>query len=86
MKMCEQILLISDRYGAIAGIGRKRVSTIVMNRGSKLDDIAEGGDLSTRTFERAMQWFSDNWPEGQPWPEGISRPSVRIAPALEAAE
>lgn len=85
MNMCAQILLVSDRYCAAAGIGRKRVSTIVMNRGSKLDDIAAGADLSTRTFERAMQWFSNNWPTDAAWPEEVVRPALTTE-ILEAAE
>lgn len=85
MNMREQILILTDRYGATLGIGRKRVSTIVLNRGSKLDDVAAGGDLTTGVFERAVQWLSDNWPDGAEWPAAVRRP----APAVkhpEAAE
>ncbi|MDM9619099.1 hypothetical protein [Rhizobium sp. S96] len=57
------------------------MSTIVFNRGAKLDGIANGGDLATGTFERAMQWFSDNWPDDVAWPDDVSRP----APHKEAA-
>lgn len=81
MNMRDQILLVSDRYAEAAGIGRKRVSTIVFNRGSKIDDINEGGDLTTGNFERAMLWFSTNWPEGAVWPAEIPRPDC----AQEAA-
>lgn len=84
MNLCDQIIVISDAFGAALGIGRKRVSTLVLNRGSKLDDIAKGGDLNTRNFERAMAWFSAHWPEGADWPEGIPRPDV--AAERQAAE
>jgi hypothetical protein len=84
MNMREQILAVSDRYGSASGIGRKRVSTIVLGRGSKLDDIAIGGDLLTAIFERAMQWFSDNWPDAAEWPDGVPRPEPEKA--REAAE
>lgn len=82
MNMRQQIITVADRYAQLAGIGRKRVSMIVLNRSSKIDDIAAGGDLNTRSFERAMQWFSDNWPAGAEWPAGVARPR----PSLEAAE
>lgn len=81
MNMRDQILLVSDRFAEASGIGRKRVSTIVFNRGSKLDDINDGGDLTTGNFERAMLWFSTNWPEGAVWPAEIPRPDC----AKEAA-
>lgn len=75
MNMREQIVLVADHYAVATGVGRKRVSTVVLNRGSKLDDIASGGDLATGTFERAMRWFSANWPEGADWPAEIPRPA-----------
>lgn len=75
MTLREQIIIVADRYALAARIGRKRVSTIVLNRGSKLDDIADGGDLTTGTFERAMLWFSANWPETVEWPADVPRPA-----------
>lgn len=74
MKLRDQIIVVADTYADALGIGRKRVSTIVLNRGSKLDDIANGGDLATGTFEKAMLWFSDSWPEGAEWPASVPRP------------
>ncbi len=74
MMMREQIILVADTFGAASGIGRKRVSTIVLNRGSKLDDIAAGGDLMTGVFERALLWFSENWPDDATWPSEVPRP------------
>ncbi len=82
MMLREQIIVVADRYAEAAGIGRKRVSTIVLNRGSKLDDIAEGGDLTTGTFEKAMEWFSKNWPAEVDWPADVPRPCI----IREAAE
>lgn len=75
MNFREQIVVVADRFADARGIGRKRVSTIVFNRGSKLDDIAGGGDLNTGNFERAMRWFSNEWPCGIEWPEGVPRPA-----------
>jgi hypothetical protein len=84
MNMRQEIVEVADRYAEALGIGRKRVSFIVLNRGSRLDQIADGGDLNTGTFESAMQWFSDNWPDGLDWPEGILRPVAQDR--MEAAE
>ena len=27
-----------------------------------------------QTYARALQWFSDHWPLGLPWPADIPRP------------
>ncbi|MER2535513.1 MAG: hypothetical protein ABTQ31_10170 [Rhizobiaceae bacterium] len=82
MQLKEQLLLVADRFAEASGIGRKRVSTIVLNGGAKLDAIAAGRDLTTGSFERAMLWFSANWPEGLDWPAGVPRPTL----VSEAAE
>lgn len=80
----EQLISISDLYGDAKGIGRQRVSTIVLNRGSTLDLIAQGrSDLNTGTFERAMIWFSVNWPSEANWPKEIARPVPSITEAAE---
>lgn len=77
MTLRDQLLTVADAYATARKIGRKRVSAIVLNRGSKLDQIASfGADINTGTFERAMVWFSENWPVGAVWPEDVSRPEV----------
>lgn len=80
----DQLISISDAYGAARSLSRARVSTIVFNAGSTLDRIASGRDLTTGNFERAMRWFSANWPDGVEWPEGVDRPVVS-ASSNEAA-
>lgn len=69
-------------------IGRQRVSTIVLQRGATLQRVADGdADITTGTYERAMQWFSDHWPDAVDWPEGIERPPANQATdTMEAAE
>lgn len=75
MTLREQLITISDIFAQARGIGRQRLSTIVLNRGSTLDRIADGdSDLTTGTFEKAMLWFSVNWPESVDWPADVPRP------------
>lgn len=62
--MTADLLATSDAFCAARGMSRARVATLVFNYGKKLDLIADGADLATRTFERAMTWFDANWPEG----------------------
>ena len=71
------LLSVADTYALAAGLSRSRVSTIVLNRGATLEAIAAGkADVTTGTYEKAMVWFSTNWPAGAIWPEGIERPAV----------
>ena len=83
MLLTEQLLVVARAYCAARNLSSARVSTLVFNDGKKLDAIAsKGADLQTGKFEAAMQWFSDNAPEGFEWPEAIDRPAA--AGAAEA--
>lgn len=82
--LTSDLITVSDLYCAARGLSRARVSTLIFNAGKTLDGIAEGRDLGTRSFERAMAWFSANWPEGRIWPEGIERPEAGAFARIEA--
>lgn len=88
LKLTDQLLLISRSYARAKNTKMRNganslggISTQIFHDGKTLARIANGGDLSTGNFEKALRWFSDNWPEGTAWPEGIPRP----APSSEAA-
>lgn len=74
------LLRLFDVYCASTGMSRARLSTLVLNRGSTADAIAEGSaDVTTGTFEKAIRWFSDHWPVDAIWPADLSRPSLEGA-------
>ena len=70
----DTILHLFTLYCAVTGRSPARVSTLVWNHGARHRQIVAGADLRTRTFERALRWFSDHWPEELAWPQGIARP------------
>lgn len=74
MTLTDQLLVVARAYCAARGLSMARVSTLVFNEGKKLGLIEGGSDLTTKNLERAMQWFSDRWPEGANWPADIARP------------
>jgi hypothetical protein len=86
-----QLLCVAQAYAEATGTkGRDGlpslagISTRIFGDGKTFGRIASGGDLTTGSFERAMRWFSDNWPDGAAWPEQIARPPASAA-APEAA-
>lgn len=75
MDLRTQLVTVADTYGMLTGRGRKRVSTMALKQGNRLDDYASGVRSPTvEVLERAMGWFSENWPSGHEWPAGIERP------------
>ena len=75
----DQLIAVSDSYAAHRGLSRARVSTIVFSSGMSLDRIAAGRDLNTGSWERAMRWFSENWPDDAEWPADVPRPTAEAA-------
>lgn len=71
-----ELLTVVDVFTAATGRSRGSLSKAIFDRGGgHFDDLATGSrDLATGTLERAMQWFSDNWPDGAEWPAQVKRP------------
>lgn len=76
----DKLMTLARAYAAAKGRGDglalSGISTKIFNDGKTLDRIANGGDLVTGNYERALKWFSDNWPEEIEWPTSIGRPAA----------
>lgn len=70
---------LANRYCAATGKTRIALSKRVFNDGKVLDNLVDGKDITIGRFERAMRWFSENWPEGAEWPKHINRPKAEAA-------
>ena len=78
------LLLLAARHSAASGESRAALAKAIFGRGGHFEDLAEGRrDIATGTFERAMAWFSANWPDGAEWPEDVERPAPRLPEAAE---
>ena len=73
-----QLVTVAIRYAAAKDLKLPTVSAMVLNAGHRLGDLAsEASDITTVTFEAAMRWFSERWPDDVEWPAGIARPKVK---------
>lgn len=79
MTLTAQLITTADAYCQLAKLSRSRVSTLIFGDGMRLDGVAAGKDLNTRSFERAMRWFASNWPADGDWPDGVQRPLLEDA-------
>jgi hypothetical protein len=75
MSGTEQLLRVARAYAEIEGVPLSTVSSRALNDGKKLRALEGGADINVGRLERALRWFSDCWPEGGAWPEGVPRPS-----------
>lgn len=69
----ESLLTVARRYAEIERVPLSTVSSRAFGDGKKLTAIERGADIQVRRLEKAMQWFSDHWPEAD-WPMDITRP------------
>ncbi|WP_421358165.1 hypothetical protein [Agrobacterium rosae] len=84
MTLRDQLILVFETYCRATDRSESRISTQVLSGGKRLQQIREGGDIGTVGFEKAMQWFSNQWPADLDWPSDVIRPNpVKL---LEAAE
>ena len=74
MDAIETLISLVDAYRIARQVSDARVSTLVFNDGGRIAQIRNGGDIGARRFERAVQWFSDNWPPNAIWPTKVTRP------------
>jgi hypothetical protein len=81
MSGIEHLLAVAEVYAGAEGIEMKTVSWRALGDGKKLGAIVDGGDIQVRRYEATMQWFSDNWPAGAPWPAAVPRPTPAKAEA-----
>lgn len=68
------LLALADEYQRICPMADATLSTLLFNDGKKLTALKADKDLHTKRFNISVQWFSDHWPDGAVWPEGIARP------------
>lgn len=81
----DELLTVARAYASLAGVSLTTVSSRAFDDGKKLGAIEAGADIQVRRLDRAMQWFSDNWPDGE-WPSGVVRPAPSASGVGEPAE
>jgi len=74
MEYRSRLLLVAQTFAEVQHLSLARVSTKVRNDGKFFDRIEKGAGCTVDTYELVMQWFSDRWPGGVAWPEGVDRP------------
>ena len=75
MSGIDSLLKVARRYAEIEGVPLTTVSSRALNDGKKLAALEGGADINVKRMERALVWFSANWPTGD-WPVDVVRPEM----------
>lgn len=76
MLQIAHLLAIADEYQRVTHVEDKTLSFWVFRDSKKLAALRGKSDITTGRLNAAIQYFSDNWPDGAVWPKGIVRPKV----------
>lgn len=75
------LLSVAEAYRQAERLSVSKVSWRAFGDVRKLGDLINGKDIQLSRYEKAMLWFSVNWPTTAQWPEGVFRPSSDEAAA-----
>ncbi len=85
MNSISKFLSLVDAFCVATERAEATVSTLVFNDGAKIKLLRSGRNIGVLTLDRAVQWFSDHWPEGAEWPESLPRPAKSVSTEGDAA-
>ncbi len=66
---------LSTRYAKAMGVSLATLSERAAGDWRFFKQVADGSlNFRIRSYDRAMAWFSDNWPADAEWPSDVPRP------------
>lgn len=82
-----ELIRLVECYTAATKRSEARTANLAGRDSRFFARLREGKGCTADTLAHMRQWFSDTWPAGAEWPEGIARPAPTRAPvtAAEAA-
>ena len=81
----ENLLTLANAYANRRKVSTATVSNLVVGHARLFQRLRRGGSCTLKTFQKALKWFSDNWPDDLFWPFEIPRPAPSPdSPAAQA--
>lgn len=77
--LTDQLLAVATAYCEAEGIALSTASGRSFDESKLLVNLAARLSSPTlRRADRALQWFSDHWPDSAVWPESVPRPASSL--------
>lgn len=71
----QKLTRLAELYGAARNLSEASIANQIRCNGGFFARLRAGGSCRVDTMHRVIQFFSDNWPSGLSWPDGIERPT-----------
>ena len=82
----EDLISIAKRFGEATGVTPAAIGKRALNDTKFFVRINDCGTTFTvRTFDKLIQWLSDNWPDDAIWPVEVPRPRPSSHPNSNGA-
>ena len=76
MSTLEGLALVTQLFSDATGVAISTLSSRIFNDGKRLAKVVDGTtDVGLKKYDEALQYFSDNWPDGTEWPLDVARPA-----------
>lgn len=73
------LLSLVSAYAAALDIGVTTVWRQAINDPAFQERLRSENTITLRTYDKAVAWFDENWPQAFDWPADIPRPIERAA-------
>ena len=81
----QSLISLADTYAHHYGVTHWAVSYRALGKGDFFVRLTAGRECTIRTYNKVLQWFSNNWPIDLAWPADIPRPDpAPDSPAVQA--
>lgn len=77
----QHLIDLASAYSAATKMAITSVWVSALNDRAFPSRLNSDKTITIRTYDRAAQWFSDNWPADLAWPDGVMRPAMSLAEA-----
>lgn len=71
MLLSLELKILAERYVELTGTSLSRLSVMAGKHDKYFARIVRGENQHLGQAEQALRWFTENWPAGAPWPEGV---------------
>ncbi|MBS1164171.1 MAG: hypothetical protein H6R00_196 [Proteobacteria bacterium] len=80
--LSHHLTALSAAYASAMGVSLATLSERAAGDWRFFQQVAAGTlNFRIRSYDRAITWFSANWPEGGEWPADVPRPAISVAEA-----
>ena len=78
MNARHHLIKLIETFAEAKKLSPSRVGTMLFSSGAKYRQLVEGADINVGRLEAAVLWLDEQWPESCKWPEGLTRPSLKL--------